>query len=154
MQLNMWGAAKRRARTRMSLFALPCLLLSFLAANPAWAVDPNRHISQYAHNAWTIQDGHLPGMVNAIAQTADGYLWIGTSAGLVRFDGIRFIPWDAPGEPLAFSSSEITALLGARDGSIWIAARTSSTRQNLSHWTGRQLVNIPVDSTGIWSIVE
>jgi signal transduction histidine kinase/ligand-binding sensor domain-containing protein len=138
----------------MSLSVLLCLLLSFLDVGPVWAVDPDRHISQYAHNSWTNQDGFLPGMANAIAQTADGYLWIGTSAGLVRFDGIRFIPWDAPGEPLGFSSSEITALLGARDGSIWIAARTSPTRQDLSHWTGQQWVNIPVEGTGIWSIFE
>jgi ligand-binding sensor domain-containing protein len=133
---------------------LLCLLLSVLGVSPVWAVDPNRHISQYAHNSWTNQDGFLPGMANAIAQTADGYLWVGTSAGLVRFDGIRFIPWDAPGEPLAVSSSEITALLTTRDGSIWIAARISPTRQNLSHWTGQQWVNIPVESTGIWSILE
>lgn len=154
VQLIMCEAAKRRAGAGISLCVLLCLLLPFFAVSPVWAVDPNRHISQYAHNSWTNQDGFLPGMANVIAQTADGYLWIGTSAGLVRFDGIRFIPWDAPGEPLAFSSLEITALLGARDGSIWIAARTSSTRQNLIHWTGRQWVNIPVESTGIWSILE
>jgi signal transduction histidine kinase/ligand-binding sensor domain-containing protein len=154
VQLIMCEAAQRRARAGISLCVLLCLLLPVLAVSPVWAVDPNRHISQYAHNSWTNQDGFLPGMANAIAQTADGYLWIGTSAGLVRFDGIRFMPWDAPGEPLAFSSSEITALLGARDGSIWIAARTSSTRQNLSNWTGRQWVNIPVESTGVWSILE
>jgi signal transduction histidine kinase/ligand-binding sensor domain-containing protein len=150
----MCGAANRCARLAIRPSVLPCLLLSFLAASPVWAVDPNRHISQYAHNAWTNQDGFLPGTVHAIAQTGDGYLWIGTSSGLVRFDGIRFVAWDAPGEPLAFSSAEITALLGARDGSIWIAARTGLLRQYLSHWTGQKLVNIPVESTGIWSILE
>jgi signal transduction histidine kinase/ligand-binding sensor domain-containing protein len=154
VQLIMCGAAKPRASAGIPLCVLLCLLLPFLNVGRVWAVDPNRHISQYAHNSWTNQDGFLPGAVNAIAQTADGYLWIGTSAGLVRFDGIRFVPWDAPGEPLGFSSSEITALLGARDGSIWIAARASSTRQNLSHWTGRQWVSIPVEGTGIWSILE
>jgi signal transduction histidine kinase/ligand-binding sensor domain-containing protein len=154
VQLIMYGGSRRRASAGMSLSALLCFLGFFVDVNPVWAVDPNRHISQYAHNAWTIQDGYLPGIVNSIAQTEDGYLWIGTSAGLVRFDGIRLIPWDAPGEPSAFSSSEITALLGSRDGSIWIAARTSRTKQNLSHWTSQQLVNIPVESTGIWSILE
>jgi ligand-binding sensor domain-containing protein/signal transduction histidine kinase len=153
VHLTMCGA-KRCVRVSISLFVLLCRLLPFLDASPVWALDPNRHISQYAHNSWTSQDGFLPGMTNAITQTADGYLWIGTSAGLVRFDGIRFVPWDAPGEPLAFSSAEITALLGARDGSIWIAARTSPTRQNLSHWTSGRLVNIPVEGTGVWSILE
>jgi signal transduction histidine kinase/ligand-binding sensor domain-containing protein len=150
----MCEASKRRVRAITSSCALLWLLLPFLVASPVWSLDPMRHISQYAHNSWTIQDGFLPGMANDIAQTSDGYLWIGTSAGLVRFDGIRFVPWDAPGEPLSFSSSEITALLGARDGSIWIAARTSPTRQNLSHWTSGHLVNIPVEGTGIWSMLE
>ena len=149
----MCGAAKQRIGASISLLVLLCLLLPFLGS-PVWALDPNRHVSQYAHNSWTSQDGFLPGMTNAITQTADGYLWIGTSAGLVRFDGIRFVPWDARGAPVAFSSSEITALLGARDGSIWIAARTSPTKQNLSHWTDGHLVNIPVEGTGVWSMLE
>jgi ligand-binding sensor domain-containing protein len=153
MQLIMGGAAKRRAGARVSLPALLCILLSFLGS-PVWAVDPSWHLSQYAHNAWSIQDGYLPGMANAFAQTGDGYLWIGTSAGLVRFDGMRFIAWHPPGEPPAFSSPDITALLGARDGSLWIAARTSAVKQKLSHLAGRQLVDIPVDSSGIWSIAE
>jgi ligand-binding sensor domain-containing protein len=154
MQLIKRGAAKRRAGAGVSLCALPCILLFFLGVSPVWAVDPNRHISQYAHYSWSIQDGYLPGAVNALAQTGDGYLWIGTSSGLVRFDGIRFVAWRAPAEPLSFSSSEVTALLAARDGSLWIAARTSPMRQILSHWTGQQLVDIPVESTGIWSIIE
>jgi signal transduction histidine kinase/ligand-binding sensor domain-containing protein len=129
-------------------------LLLVFGSNRVWAVDPNRHVSQYAHNLWTSQDGFLPGTVNAIAQTTDGYLWIGTSAGLVRFDGIRFVPWDAPGQPFAFSSAEVTALMGARDGSIWIAARFSPTTQNLSHWNGQRLTSIPVASTGIWSVLQ
>jgi signal transduction histidine kinase/ligand-binding sensor domain-containing protein len=154
MHLIVRGAANRCAGGHISFLVLLCLLLPLLDASPVWALDPNRHISQYAHNSWTSQDGFLPGMTNAITQTADGYLWIGTAGGLLRFDGIRFVPWDAPGELLAFSSSEITALLGARDGSMWIATRTSLTRQKLSHWTGGHLINIPVEGTGIWSILE
>lgn len=138
----------------VSIRVLLCLSLCLLRVTSVWALDPNRNISQYAHNAWTTQDGFLPGMVNALAQTSDGYLWIGTSAGLVRFDGIRFVPWDAPGSPLAYSASEITALTGARDGSIWIAARAGQTKQILAHWTGHDLTSLPVESTGIWSILE
>jgi hypothetical protein len=50
---------------------------------------------------WRIQDGYLPGPPEDIAQTTDGYLWIGTDAGLLRFDGVRFVPWVSPnGEQL------------------------------------------------------
>jgi hypothetical protein len=57
-----------------------CSLLLWGAVS-AWSVDPSRYISQYGHTAWRIQDGFLGGAANAIAQIADGYLWIGTQAG-------------------------------------------------------------------------
>ena len=75
---------------------LCCLFLLTVATRPAHALDPTRRISQYGHTAWRIQDGFLGASPNAIAQTADGYLWIGTEAGLVRFDGVRFVPWTPP----------------------------------------------------------
>jgi signal transduction histidine kinase/ligand-binding sensor domain-containing protein len=140
----------------------PLLLtpLSLLfAATSVWAVDPTRHISQYAHNAWTIQDGYFNGVVHTIAQTSDGYLWLGTETGLFRFDGVRFVPWDPPGEKRqTLSSSRITALTGSRDGSLWIAAQASrgQAKENLSRWTGRELINYSIDRVrgGIWSILE
>jgi Two component regulator propeller len=58
-------------------------------------------------------------MPSAVAQTADGYIWIGTDAGLFKFDGMRFVRWNAQsGEVLP--SSSISSLLGAQDGSLWI----------------------------------
>src|SRR5262249_49251420 len=53
----------------------------------------------------------------AFTQTADGYIWVGTLSGLVRFDGVTFRPWTSPdGTTFPY----ITSLLGARDGSLWI----------------------------------
>jgi ligand-binding sensor domain-containing protein len=65
-----------------------------LCAGPSFALDPVLRISQYAHTAWRTQDGVFGGGPHAVTQTADGYIWIGTDAGLVRFDGVRFVPWD------------------------------------------------------------
>jgi ligand-binding sensor domain-containing protein len=80
------------------------------------AVDPHRLISQYGHTAWRTQDGFLDRPF-ALTQTADGYIWVGTSSGLVRFDGVTFRPWTPPGGgPLPY----ITDLHGARDGALWI----------------------------------
>lgn len=101
--------------------------LLVLGWNPAEALDPARPISQYAHTALRIEDGVFSGAPHAITQTNDGYLWIGTEAGLVRFDGVRFFTWTTPdGKPL-FSPS-IYSLLGARDGSLWIGAGISLAR--------------------------
>ena len=89
------------------------------------ALDPAKRISQYAHTAWRIQDGVLPGLPEAITQTTDGYLWIGTFAGLVRFDGVRLVHWNGPELP----DSRIFSVLGARDGSLWIG-----TPRGLAQW--------------------
>ena len=53
-------------------------------------------LTQYAHTAWRVRDGYFPGQPTAIAQTMDGFLWIGTQNGLIRFDGVRFMPWEPP----------------------------------------------------------
>jgi len=61
------------------------------ASSVALALDPGKNIDQYAHDTWTPQSG-LPGeAVYQILQSRDGYLWLRTSAGLVRFDGVRFV---------------------------------------------------------------
>ena len=94
-------------------------LLIFFTASCAWGVDPHRLISQYGHSAWRTQDGFLT-HPSAITQTTDGYIWIATISGLVRFDGVKFTSWTPPkGQQLPRGSG---ALLGARDGSLWIGA--------------------------------
>jgi len=114
-------AGRRELFTAMRSLCLVALFL-LVSIVRSQAIDPSLQISQYGHNAWRIQDGFFTGAPTSIAQTADGYLWIGTADGLFRFDGVRFVPWTeiTPQEQLA--SAEISALLGARDGSLWIGA--------------------------------
>ena len=92
----------------------------------ATALNPDRQISQYGHSAWRAQDG-LFGPVTSMAQTPDGYLWIGSESGLIRFDGVRFVPW-LPPSGTELPESRITALLTARDGSLWIGTRNGIAR--------------------------
>lgn len=73
--------------------------------------------SEYRIDVWQTSDG-LPGnTVTAIQQTADGYLWIGTLNGLVRFDGLQFKVF---GESSALPNIRVLSLLAARDGALWI----------------------------------
>jgi signal transduction histidine kinase/ligand-binding sensor domain-containing protein len=142
------GIIFRKTRLTIPGWHFLSVLSFLLALNSAWAVDPTRHISQYAHTAWRVQDGVFSGAPNAITQTADGYLWIGTQAGLLRFDGVRFVPWTPPeGKHLPFSN--VTSLLGARDGSLWIGMEGG-----LSHWDNRELTNYLIEPTRINSIIE
>ena len=127
-----------------------CAFIIFLVlcTTSSSALDPSRQISQYSHTAWRIADGFFKGTPQAIAQTADGYLWIGTEAGLVRFDGVRFVPWAAPdGEHLP--SSRIHSLLGTRDGSLWIG-----TSRGLARWNHFELTSIRGGSAFVESLVE
>src|SRR5262249_40812065 len=83
-------------------------------------------------------------------QTADGYVWIATSDGLVRFDGVKFTPWSPPpGESLP--PGGFSALLGARDGSLWIGTSAGLSRLKDGH-----LFNYTTTarSPGIWAIAE
>jgi signal transduction histidine kinase/ligand-binding sensor domain-containing protein len=123
-------------------------LLGLLLCTPAHALDPSRQISQYAHTSWRTQDGTFNGSPNVLTQTTDGYLWIGTSLGLIRFDGVHFVSWRPPdGQRLL--DSRIYGLLGAHDGSLWIG-----TGYSLSHWKDGQLINYPQITGRIESLVE
>src|SRR5580658_277904 len=70
------------------------LLLLFLAI-PAFGLDPHKAITQFVHTAWTGRDG-APSSIQSLAQTTDGYLWLGSASGLFRFDGLRFARFEAP----------------------------------------------------------
>jgi signal transduction histidine kinase/ligand-binding sensor domain-containing protein len=103
----------------------------------AFALNPALDISQYAHTAWRIRDGFTKGVIDAIAQTPDGYLWLGTEFGLLRFDGVRAVPWQpSPGETLP--SDWVRALLVSRDGTLWIG-----TLKGLASWKNGRLTQYP-----------
>jgi ligand-binding sensor domain-containing protein/signal transduction histidine kinase/DNA-binding NarL/FixJ family response regulator len=65
-------------------------LCAFLLAAPAAALDPARPIAEYGLQSWSSREGLPQNTVNDIAQSRDGYLWLATRTGLVRFDGVRF----------------------------------------------------------------
>src|SRR5215813_14825586 len=62
----------------------------------AFALDPWLDVSQYAHTTWKTRDGFTKGFITSFAQTSDGYLWLGTELGLLRFDGVRTLEWRPP----------------------------------------------------------
>src|SRR5258707_12918750 len=93
---------------------LACLTVTFALTAHVHALDLQKSITQFTHTSWSATEG-LPGEVWAIAQTPDGYLWLGTEVGLYRFDGVRFEP--ARG---ADRLRGVGSLLVSRDGALWI----------------------------------
>src|ERR1700741_2513687 len=107
---------KRTDRRRSAVMGA-CMLPACRA--DAFALNSSLDVSQYAHASWKNGEGFPEGIIRSIAQTADGYLWLGTEFGLGRFDGGRAVPGEPPaGQHLP--SSDIRSLHGARDGRLWI----------------------------------
>jgi signal transduction histidine kinase/ligand-binding sensor domain-containing protein len=99
----------------------------------ASALNPSLDINQYAHTAWPIREGLFKSIINSIAQTPDGFLWLGTEFGLLRFDGVKAAAWTPPG-PERLPSGSIYTLMTARDGTVWIGTDTG-----LASWNGTKL---------------
>src|SRR5277367_1456975 len=135
-------------RMRMSRPVLICFLALFFFSSRALALDPTRQISQYGHTAWRITDGVFAGIPDAITQTADGYLWVGTNTGLVRYDGARFVPWIPP-DGMRLPDYRVFSLLAARDGSLWIG-----TAKGVAHWKNGSLTNYPRPEGRIHAFLE
>jgi ligand-binding sensor domain-containing protein/signal transduction histidine kinase/CheY-like chemotaxis protein len=109
----------------VSLWAV--LAASSAAAQPG--APPRRHASdplpqgklliQFHHDVWQTGQGLPQNSIEAIAQTRDGYLWVGTRQGLARFDGVQFVPFDRTTHP-ELGHILISRLLVTDDGSLWI----------------------------------
>src|SRR5271157_4278581 len=131
----MSGASRPNSAFRMRVFFLACAAL--LCGEAAFPIDPSLDVSQYAHSAWFFRNGFLNGAVYAITQTPDGYLWLGTQSGVIRFDGARAVPLALPpGQQLP--STAVTSLLAARDGTLWIG-----TFGGLASWKDGRLTEYP-----------
>ncbi|HEX7579483.1 MAG TPA: two-component regulator propeller domain-containing protein, partial [Thermoanaerobaculia bacterium] len=96
------------------------LLLAMAAgARPVDALDPARALTQYQNDRWQTEQGLPQSTVQALAQTRDGYLWVGTLEGLARFDGVRFTVFDGRAIP-ELGSGSILGLMEDAEGNLWI----------------------------------
>ncbi|HET9832895.1 MAG TPA: two-component regulator propeller domain-containing protein [Vicinamibacterales bacterium] len=105
--------------SRFVIVALECVAIAWLCA-PALALNPERTIAQLHHTAWTPKEG-APTEIVALAQTADGFLWLATGAGLFRFDGVTFervVPVNS-----APITTSVSAVLGVPSGELFIGYR-------------------------------
>src|SRR5450631_2533375 len=84
------------------------------------ALDTAKLLSQYRVDVWHVRDGLPQESVRAIAETSDGYLWLGTQAGLARFDGDHFRVFTAQNTSAFQGGDHILALRADRDAGLWI----------------------------------
>jgi len=147
----MWTIAVRVARM--------CAIIA-VATSGARGQPRAPSVAELDHAAWTIRDG-APSGVHALAQSADGVLWIGATTGLYQFDGVRFEQFEPPAGP-ALPSLSVSALLALADGGLWIGytwgGASLLARGRLTHYGDRQgvpdgaVTALARDSTGaIWA---
>jgi ligand-binding sensor domain-containing protein/signal transduction histidine kinase len=112
-----------RAKIYQAVFILILGILEVCFVNHVYGLDPERMLSQYTHDYWGPAQGFASGPVYAIAQTKDGYLWLGTEKGLFRFDGSRFVLFQIDkkntSQPESVAGLEIDA-----EGSLWVRMRS------------------------------
>ena len=89
----------------------------------AVTIDPTEAFREYSHQIWQAEDGLSEDSIQAISQSADGLLWLGTERGLVRFDGLRFKVFSRQNVP-QLADGYIQALFSDADGTLWIGTRT------------------------------
>ncbi|MHB8797731.1 MAG: ligand-binding sensor domain-containing diguanylate cyclase [Thermoanaerobaculia bacterium] len=113
--------------------ALLVAALGLLVAEPrALALSPERQLSQYAISTWQTADGLPMNSVLAMAQAADGSLWMGTEEGLVRFDGAEFEVRDRGNTP-SMDAHNVQALCAEEDGTVWAGTYGAG----LLRWDGK-----------------
>ena len=119
----------------MRSWARRALAAGWLAgvALSAWALEPATPLAEYARQAWVMENGLPQDTVQALVQTRDGFVWIGTEAGLARFDGVRFAVFDRNSNP-ALPSGDVRCLLETSDGALWVG-----TSDGLARWQGGAL---------------
>src|SRR5579883_1066064 len=100
------------------------LVVLLLIGASAYGLDPNRKVTQYVHRIWQTQQGLAESTVYSVIQTRDGYLWLGTQGGLVRFDGVRFTPVESI-YPSAPTNIWVRDLMQDAQGALWIATNES-----------------------------
>ncbi len=124
-----------------------------LANSPGLALNAHKALTQFGRQTWRTENGLPQNTVRAITQTHDGYLWLGTEGGLVRFDGLRFVVYDAQNN---LKSNNVRSLL-EEHGALWIATADGLTRLKNSQFTtftardglpSSDILSLYVDSAG------
>jgi signal transduction histidine kinase/ligand-binding sensor domain-containing protein len=155
--------AKARLGVPASAVHWAAMVFSFVAllelVDSGFALEPSKTLASYGRQSWVMENGLPQNTVQALAQTQDGFVWLGTEVGLVRFDGNAFQVFDRSSRP-ALPGNDVRCLLADKDGALWIG-----TSEGLERWKdaavttftladglpGNQIVGLQTDGHGrIW----
>jgi len=121
----MSGKSSAKRTSRNWLWLMACLIGCVLTGS---ALEPATPLASYGRQSWVMENGLPQNTVQALTQTRDGFIWLGTEAGLVRFDGNGFALFDRNSNP-ALPGNDVRCLLEMPDGALWIG-----TSEGLARW--------------------
>jgi signal transduction histidine kinase/ligand-binding sensor domain-containing protein len=113
------------------------LTAAALLAATAGALEPSTPLRNLSRQGWVMENGLPQNTVQALAQTRDGFLWLGTEVGLVRFDGAGFVVFDKTSKP-ALPGNDVQCLLAGQDGALWVGTSEGLARLKdgaVTSWT-------------------
>ncbi len=142
-------AGARRVDALWGLLAIAVLLGHGLTAI---ALEPSTPLANYGRQTWVMENGLPQNTVQALLQTRDGFVWLGTEVGLVRFDGNGFQVFDRNSTP-ALPGNDVRCLLETKDGALWIG-----TSEGLARWKNAAVTAFTTQNglpgNGIRALVE
>jgi ligand-binding sensor domain-containing protein/signal transduction histidine kinase len=125
-------------------------------AGAAFGLDPQKSLSQYGHRSWQTDSGLPQNTVHAVLQTRDGYVWLATEGGLVRFDGVEFVVYDKEA-PARLPSASINCLFQstAPEGTsdLWVGTEDGLLRRDGDRFSTFGVVD-GLPSNTIWSVFQ
>ncbi len=143
-----WRPSEREIRSGIRGFFLLAALVVFVL--PVRALNPSKRLTQFQRNIWQGQHGLPQNSVSCIAQSPDGFLWVGTGDGVARFDGDSFLPFEDRSK-VANRNLTIRSLCATRDGSIWFGTKGGLNRiengQVVQTFTRHE--GLPVEHIGV-----
>src|SRR5262245_7261711 len=134
----------------MRTLIAPSAIILLCAFCLVYANEPQSTPNQYRHQLWTSEDGLPTNTIQAIQQTSDGVLWLGTPAGLVRFDGQSFRTYDRT--DLNSSSSDVICLFVDSEGSLWIGTNGGGVVEFKENRFNNLNTSHGLASNVVWSI--
>jgi hypothetical protein len=146
----MWASVLRHQRFLIIACAIP---LNIAAADRPLVLE------RYVASSWTHKDGLPSTLIHAITQSRDGYLWLGTSDGLVRFDGISFTHQRLFSSPNHLLGA-VSALCGTRDGALWMGSASGYVTRMVGPVLQKYRLGAEIDAIvetpkdGVWVIAS
>jgi len=141
-----------RSLTTLQYRCAFCLVWALLSSTLALGLDPQKDLRQYGHRSWQTDSGLPQNTVHAILQTRDGYIWLATEGGLVRFDGVQFVVYDKQA-PAHLPSATINSLFEDGEGNLWIGTDDGLVRRRGSQFVTLNTAN-GLPSNTIWSAFQ